>query len=95
MTHSMQESDVFDPFDTARYCLRYIAPRTDREGWIQVGMACHSIGEGRRRTVAAEGFEAEGAAQGKAVPAASVVSRQGTSAGLSVLRDLCPRSVRR
>ena len=45
MTHSMQESDVFDPFDTARYCLRYIAPHTDRQGWIQVGMACHSIGE--------------------------------------------------
>ena len=42
---SMQESE-FDPFDTARYCLRSIKPRTNREDWIKVGMACHSVGDG-------------------------------------------------
>ena len=43
--HSMQESE-YDPFDTARYCLPYIKSYTNREDWIKVGMACHSVGDG-------------------------------------------------
>lgn len=43
--HSMQESE-YDPFDTARYCLPYIKSYNDRDDWIKVGMACHSVGDG-------------------------------------------------
>lgn len=42
---SMQEPE-YDPFEIARYCLRYLKPRTNREDWIKVGMACHSVGDG-------------------------------------------------
>lgn len=43
--HSMQEPE-YDPFEIARYCLRYLKPRSNREDWIKVGMACHSVGDG-------------------------------------------------
>lgn len=43
--HSMQESE-FDLHETVRYCLRYLKPRTNREDWIKVGMACQSVGDG-------------------------------------------------
>ena len=43
--HSMQEPE-YDPFELARYCLRYLKPRSNREDWIKVGMACHSVGDG-------------------------------------------------
>lgn len=43
--HSMQESQS-DPYETVRYCLRYLKPRTNREDWIKVGMACQSVGDG-------------------------------------------------
>ena len=42
---SMQESE-FDLHETVRYCLRYLKPRTNREDWIKVGMACQSVGDG-------------------------------------------------
>jgi replicative DNA helicase len=40
----MQESE-YDRFATVRYLLRYIKPLSDRDDWIKVGMACHSVGD--------------------------------------------------
>lgn len=40
----MSSTQEYDPYETARYCLNCLKPRSDRSEWIRVGMACRSVG---------------------------------------------------